>query len=252
MFPRGQPMLRAILLSLLCLLFVFILGTPLLVYALISGNTDPLYNVGVSCARFAMRLGGVTLDVRGREKIPRGQALVFMANHESNIDPPAIFACLPPVLVLAKKESFRIPILGPAMRLRGFVPVDRKDRERAIEAVEQACKALRGGHSFVVFPEGTRSPDGRLQPLKKGGFIMALKAGAPIVPVSLSGTRRIMRKGDAAIHPGTIRITFHEPIRTLGGSLDDRDELIEEVRQALLSGLADDEWPLEDLAKRQA
>lgn len=244
-------MLRAILLSLVCLLFVFILGTPLLIYALITGNSDPLYNVGVSCARFAMRLGGIRLDVSGREKMPEQQAIVFMANHESNIDPPAIFACLPPVLVLAKKESFQIPILGRAMRLRGFIPVDRSDRDRAIEAVEQAAKALRAGHSFVVFPEGTRSPDGRLQPLKKGGFIMALKAGATIVPVSLSGGRRIMRKGDPAIHPGTIRITFHDPIRTEGRSIDDRDKLVEEVRQALLSGLADEEWPLEDLAKRQ-
>ncbi|HEV2426409.1 MAG TPA: lysophospholipid acyltransferase family protein [Terriglobia bacterium] len=244
-------MLRAILLSLLCLLFILILGTPLLLFALITGNTDPLYNVGVSCARLAMRLGGIRLEVRGRERMPPRQAVVFMANHESNIDPPAIFACLPPVLVLAKKESFRIPVLGPAMRLRGFIPVDRRDRERAIEAVEQACKALRAGQSFVVFPEGTRSPDGRLQPLKKGGFIMALKAGAPIVPVSLSGGRRIMRKKDPAIHPGAIRITFHEPIRTAGRSIDDRDQLIEEVRQALLSGLTDDEWPLEDLAKRQ-
>lgn len=244
-------MLRAILLSLLCLLFIFILGTPLLIYALISRNTDPLYKVGVACARLAMRLGGIRLDVRGWDKVPQRQAVVFMANHESNIDPPAIFACLPPVLVLAKKESFRIPVLGPAMRLRGFIPVDRSDRERAIEAVEQASKALRAGHSFVVFPEGTRSPDGRLQPLKKGGFIMALNAGALIVPVSLSGGRRIMRKGDPAIHPGTICITFHEPIRTEGRSVDDRDQVIEEVRKALLSGLTEDEWPLEDLAKRQ-
>jgi len=244
-------MLRAILLSLLCLLFVFILGTPLLIYALISGNTDPIYNVGVSCARFAMRLGGIRLDVRGWERVPQRQAVVFMANHESNIDPPAIFACLPPVLVLAKKESFRIPILGPAMRRRGFIPVDRADRERAIEAVEQASRALRAGHSFVVFPEGTRSPDGRLQPLKKGGFIMALKAGAPIVPVSLSGGRRIMRKGDGAIHPGTIRVTFHEPIPTAGRSVEDRDEVIREVREALLSGLADDEWSFEDLTRRR-
>jgi 1-acyl-sn-glycerol-3-phosphate acyltransferase len=244
-------MLRAIFLSLVCLLCTFLLGTPLLIYAWLTGNTDPLYNTGIFCAAFAMRIGGIRIDVCAREKIPSGQAVVFMANHTSNIDPPAIFVCLPPVLVLAKKESFRIPILGPAMRLRGFVPVDRKNRERAIAAVEEACQALRAGRSFVVFPEGTRSPDGRLQPLKKGGFIMALKAGAPIVPVSISGARRIMRRGEAAIHPGGIRITFHDPIRTDGRSVEDRDAVIEEVRQALLAGLADEEWPLDDLAKRR-
>ncbi len=245
-------MLRSILLSLLCLLFIFVLGTPLVLYALLTRKTDPVYNVGVGCARLALRLGGVRLDVRGRERIPQGQAVVFMCNHESNIDPPAIFPCLPPVLVLAKKEAFRIPVLGPAMRLRGFVPVDRSDRERAIEAVDEACRKLHAGQSFIIFPEGTRSPDGRLQPLKKGGFIMALRAGAPIVPVSLSGTFRIMRKGEIAVHPGTVRVTFHDSIRTDNRSIEDRDALIEEVRQALLSGLDDDEWPLEDLQKHRA
>jgi 1-acyl-sn-glycerol-3-phosphate acyltransferase len=239
-------MLRAIFLSLLCLLFIFFGGTPLVVYALITGNTEPLYNLGVLCVRLALRLGGIRLDVRGREKIPPGRALVFMPNHASNIDPPAIVTCLPPVLVLGKKEAFRIPVLGRAMRMRGFIPVDRRNREQAIEAVEQASQALREGKSFLVYPEGTRSPDGRLQALKKGGFIMAMKAGAPIMPVSISGGPHIMRKGEAAIHPGTIRITFHDPIRTDNRHLEDRDELMEEVRQALLSGLSKEEWPLDE------
>ena len=245
-------MLRAIFLSLLGLLFIFFAGTPLVVYALITGNTNPLYKVGIFCSSLGLRLGGIRLDVRGREKIPPDRAVVFMANHESNIDSPAIAVCLPPVLVLGKKEAFRIPVLGRAMRMRGFIPVDRKERERAIEAVERASEALRGGKSFLIFPEGTRSPDGRLQRLKKGGFIMALKAGAPIVPVSLSGGRRIMGKGEAAIHAGRIRVTFHDPVRTDHRSLEDRDQVMEEVRQALLSGLDEDEWPLEDLAKRPA
>lgn len=244
-------MLRAIFLSLLSLFFVFFLGTPLVLYALVTGNTDPLYAAGVFCGGVVLRLGGVRLDVRGREKIPAGCAVVFMANHQSNADPPALAVCLPPVLVLAKKEAFRIPVFGRAMRMRGFVPVDRRDRERAIEAVEQAARELRAGKSFLVFPEGTRSPDGRLQPLKKGVFILALEGGAPIVPVSISGSYYIMRKGEAAVHPGHMRITFHDPIRTDNRSLEDRDRIMEEVRQALLSGLTEAEWPLEDLARRQ-
>jgi 1-acyl-sn-glycerol-3-phosphate acyltransferase len=245
-------MLRTTILSLLCFLFILFLGAPLLVYARVSGNTDSLYAVGLFCVRLVLRLGGIRLEVRGQEKIPRGQAAVFMANHQSNIDPPAVFASLPPVLVLAKHEVFRIPVLGPAMRLRGFIPVDRRDRARAIECVEQASEALRAGKSFLVFPEGTRSPDGRLQPLKKGGFIMALNAGAPIVPVSLSGGRHIMRKGEMAIRPGPVRITFHDPVRTLDRRMEDRNQVMEEVREALLSGLTDEERPLEDLAKRQS
>jgi 1-acyl-sn-glycerol-3-phosphate acyltransferase len=241
-------MLRAIFLFLISLLFILLLGVPLLIYAAITRNTDPLYHVGVYCAGLLLRLGGIRTEVRGRERIPAGRAVVFMANHQSNVDPPAIFACLPPVLVIAKKESFRIPVLGPAMRMRGFIPIDRKDRERAIEAVQKAALALRAGSSFLVFPEGTRSPDGRLQPFKKGAFILALEASVPIVPVSLSGACRIMRKGDLAIHAGTMRITFHNPIPT-----EDRrigNGLMDEVRRAILQGLAEDEWPIEELSAR--
>jgi 1-acyl-sn-glycerol-3-phosphate acyltransferase len=236
-------MLRGISLGLLSLLLVFLLGTPLVIYAVISGNTDPLYRTGIYCAALVMRLGGVRVHVHGREKIPAGQAVVFMPNHQSNADGPAVFPCLPPVLVLVKQEVFRIPVLGRAMRLRGFIPVDRARRERAIEAVEEASRSLRAGNSFVIFPEGTRSADGRLQPLKKGGFIMALKAGAPIVPVSISGGRQIMRKGDWAVHAGTMRVTIHDPIPTLNRSL--HDGIIGEVRAAIINGLAEDEWPID-------
>ena len=236
-------MLRGILLGLLSLLLVFFLGTPLLVYAVVSGNTDPLYRAGVYCARLVLSLGGIRVEVHHREKIPAGQALVFMANHQSNADPPALFPCLPPVLVLVKKEMFSIPIFGRAMKLRGFVPVDRSRRERAIEAVDEAARSLQAGSSFVIFPEGTRSPDGRLQPLKKGGFIMALKAGSPIVPVSISGGRKVMRKGDWAVRPGTMQVSFHDPIPTVNRRLD--DGIIDEVARAILAGLKEDERPIE-------
>ena len=110
--------------------------------------------------------------------------MVFMPNHQSNVDPPAALAVLPPVLVMVKREFFRVPILGRAMLLRGFIPVERKHRERAIAAVERAVESLKAGYSFLAYPEGTRSPDGRLQVFKKGVFVMAIKAQAPIVPVS--------------------------------------------------------------------
>ncbi len=185
------------------------------------------------------------MEVRGLENICTDRAVVFMPNHQSNCDPPAIFTILPPVLVMGKKEFFRVPILGRGMLLRGFIPVDRKNRQRAIEAMEEGVKSLKAGHSFLVFPEGTRSPDGRLQPFKRGVFIMAIKAGAPIVPISISGTRKIMPKGKFEIHPGVERITVHNPVSTEGRTLDDREKIMEQVRQAILSGLAEEEWPLE-------
>jgi 1-acyl-sn-glycerol-3-phosphate acyltransferase len=149
------------------------------------------------------------------------------------------------MLALAKKELFRIPILGPAMRMHGFVPVDRQNRERAVQAVEEAVVKLREGRSFIAFPEGTRSRDGRLQLFKKGVFVMAIKAAAPIVPVSVSGSSRIMQKGKAAIQPGTVRITVHEAISTEGLTIDDRDALSRQVRKAIMNGLEPDELPLE-------
>ena len=236
-------MIRTLLAGLVALAFIFLLGTPLLIYAVISGDTDPLYWAGRAGARATLWAAGVRIDVHGREKIPAGRAAVFMPNHQSNIDPPAVFIVLPPVLVLGKQEFFRTPVLGRAMRLRGFVPVDRRNRERAIEAVDEAVESLKAGNSFLVFPEGTRSADGRLQPFKKGAFMMALKAGAPIVPVSISGAFKIMRKGEFAIHPGLVRVTFHDAVPTEGCALDDRGRIMGAVRQAILSGLTPDEWP---------
>jgi len=244
-------MLRATYVSLAAFIMIFLLGIPLLLYAAVTGNTDVLYSVGVYCAGLVLRIGGVRLEVRGREKIPLGRAVVFMSNHQSNADPPALAAALPPVLFLAKREAFRIPVLGRAMRLRGFVPVDRKNRERAAMAIDEAAGALRKGKSFLVYPEGTRSPDGRLQPLRKGVFVMALRAGAPIVPVSLSGATRIMRKGEWAMHSGLIRITLQNPVRTDNRSLDDRDQVMEEVRRAILQGLEKEEWGEQDLSRQQ-
>ncbi len=237
-------MIRALLVTLLAFALLVLLAAPLMVYAMLTGDTEVLYRTGIWGVKLVLRASGVRLDVSGRENIPAGRAVVFMPNHQGNCDPPAVISILPRVRAIAKQEFFRVPILGPAIRLCGFIPVDRKNRERAIEAIEAGVQALKDGHSFLAFPEGTRSADGRLQPLKKGVFVMALEAAAPIVPVSVSGSSRIMRKGKFVIHPGTVRITVHPAIPTAGRSLEDRDEIMDQVRRALLSGLSEDEMPL--------
>ena len=236
-------MLRAFLVTFITFAYVLVFGPPVLIYALLSGNGDPVYRTGVLGARLALWLAGVQLEVQGRDRIPRGRPVVFMANHQSNCDPPALLAVLPNVLVLVKKEFFRVPIIGSGMRLVGFIRVDRKNREQALDAVERGVLALKAGKSFLVYPEGTRSPDGRLQKFKKGVFVMAVKAGAPIVPISVSGSNKIMPKGKFVIRPGRVRITFHDSIPTEGLTTEDRDVIIERVRQAILTGLAKDEWP---------
>lgn len=238
-------MIRTVFVAVVILVFLAVLGVPLLIYSVLAGETDTLYRVGKWGCGMVVRLAGIKVEVRGRENIPAGRAVVFMPNHQSNCDPPALISVLPEVLVLPKKEVFRIPILGRAMRLRGFIPVDRKNRERAMQAVDAAVKALKAGNSFLVYPEGTRSPDGRPLPFKRGAFILAIRAEAPIVPISVSGASRIMRKGEWAIHPGTLRITIHPPVATAGFGEEDRGAIIELVKAAVISGLAEDEKPAE-------
>jgi 1-acyl-sn-glycerol-3-phosphate acyltransferase len=238
-------MIRAFLITLVTFAYIAVLGPPLLIYAAIRGNGDLVYRIGTLGARMALWLAGARLEIHGLERIPSHRPVVFMANHQSNVDPPALLAVLPPVLVLAKKEFFRVPILGRAMVACGFIPVDRRSREQALEAVEKGVQALKAGKSFLVYPEGTRSPDGRLQRFKKGVFVMAIKAGAPIVPISVSGSNKIMPKGEFVIRPGRVRITFHEPVATEGSAMEDRQLIIDRVRQAILAGLEKDEWPLE-------
>ncbi len=240
-----KVMFRTLLVYVVIVLFILILGPPLLLWSATSGNTDALYAVGLFGAKTALRLAGVRLEVIGAENIPVGTAAVFMPNHQSNCDPPAVASILPPVLIMAKKEFFRLPILGTGMRMRGFVPVDRANRERAFAAVDSAVAALKSGHSFLVFPEGTRSKIGRLQAFKRGVFVMAIKAGVPIVPISVSGANKIMRRGDFRIHPGPVRITIHNPIPTAGYSIANRAEVVARVRRAIMEGLSPEELPLE-------
>jgi 1-acyl-sn-glycerol-3-phosphate acyltransferase len=235
---------RTLLVYAVILLLLLVLGPPLILWSLITGNADTLYSVGVRSATVALRLAGVRLIVRGREKIPMVKAVVFMANHQSNCDPPAVAAVLPPVLIMAKKEFFRIPIMGTGMRMRGFISVDRSNRERAFQAVDEAVASLKAGHSFLVFPEGTRSITGRLQRFKRGVFVMAIKAGVPIVPISVSGANKIMPRGDFRIHPGPVRITIHDPIPTAACSIADRSRVAQQVRQAIIQGLLPEERPL--------
>jgi 1-acyl-sn-glycerol-3-phosphate acyltransferase len=237
-------MFRAFLTTLVTLAYVFVMGPPVLIYAAITGNGDPVYKVGILGARMALWLAGARLEIHGRDRIPRGRPVVFMANHQSNCDPPALLVSLPPVLVMVKKEFYRVPVIGRGMVACGFICVDRRNREQALEAVEKGVAALKAGKSFLVYPEGTRSLDGRLQSFKKGVFVMALKAGAPIVPISVSGSNKIMPKGKFVMRPGRVRITFHEPVPTEGLRVEDRQVIIDRVRQAILAGLEKDEWPV--------
>jgi 1-acyl-sn-glycerol-3-phosphate acyltransferase len=237
-------MLRTLLVSLFLLLYLLCVAPWFLLYAAVTTHVEPLYRVGVFGARLALRLAGVRVQVAGQEHVP-AQPCVFLANHASNADPPAVVAAIPKrVALMAKKELFRIPIFSRALLTGGFVPVDRSDPEAAWRSVEQAIARVREGLSFLVFPEGTRSRDGRLQPFKKGAFVIAIVAGVPVVPISVAGSQRVMPKGAVAIRPGTIHVRFHPAIPTTGMSLDDRNRLASEVHRVIASALPEEQQPL--------
>ena len=176
----------------------------------------------------------VRVKVEGAQRVPTGGPVVYMANHESWLDIPLLLVAIPgQVRFLAKSSLFSIPFLGWAMRAMGFIPVDRVNRRTAIKSFEEAAARIRAGRSVLVFPEETRTEDGSLLPFQRGGFLIAIKAGLPIVPVGLDGARRCMAKYSYVVRPGKIVVRFGDPIPTAGRAVSDKTALMEATRNAI-------------------
>jgi 1-acyl-sn-glycerol-3-phosphate acyltransferase len=185
-------------------------------------------------ARLVLLGGFIRLRVEGAERVPRDTPVVFMSNHESWLDIPALLAAIPvQVRFLAKKSLFSWPAFGWAIASMGFIPVDRQNRRTAIKSFEEAAARIRTGRSVLIFPEETRSVDGNLLPFQRGGFLIALKAGIPIVPVGLQGPRQCMPKHSYLVRPGTITVRFGGAIPTAGHGVTGKGELMAEVRRAM-------------------
>ena len=190
-----------------------------------------LYVLGHWGVALGTSLAGIRTRVAGREHLQPDRAVVFCCNHQSNIDPPILFQALHPRLhILFKRELTKLPLLGRAFQIGGFVPIDRRSREHSMAAIEQAAGSLRRGNSFLTFPEGTRSRTGALLPFKRGPFLMALKAQVPVVPVAIQGGTASMRKGSPLVRPATVSVRIGEPVETRGMDVADREKLADEVR----------------------
>jgi len=230
--------------SLLVFVTILVLALPaalvLIPFTLLTGNVGPLYSAGSWIARVAIAVAGIRIRIDGLENVPPGRACIFMANHVSNLDAPALMSHLPGrTVVFLKRELLKLPIIGYAFKLANFIPVGRTgSTESAQESVADAVRALASGLTITTFVEGMRSLDGRMLPFKKGAFYLAKDSGAPCIPVSIYGTEKIIPWGSNRIHPGVAHIVFHLALDP--ADYDTRDDLSEAVRAAIASGLP--EW----------
>ncbi len=208
-------------------------------WTFITRNAALLYKCGTTLAYLAVRIAGIRTKLVGLDKIDPKGTYIFMSNHVSNVDPPVLVPFIPRrTSVIAKKEIWRIPILAQALDLAEIVPVDRKDRDSAIDSVRRAGEVMRHGINMTIYPEGTRSPDGRLLPFKKGPFHLAAETGFPIVPITILGTENMMPKGSSIIHGGTATLVFHSPLDPK--QFASREDLMQAVADAIASALPED------------
>ncbi|HWK30934.1 MAG TPA: lysophospholipid acyltransferase family protein [Terriglobales bacterium] len=229
-------MIRSLILASWYALAIVTLGPVGIVHAFITNDISWLYWRAMWVANFGLRTIGVRIEVEGRDRFDPNGTYIYMLNHVSNLDPPLVIPLLPRrTSVLLKKELMKIPILSRAMKMAQFVPVDRSNREAAITSISRAVDVLRDGVNISIFPEGTRSRDGKLLPFKKGPFHLAIESGVDIIPVTIHGTEQMMPKGRNTIRPGVAHVIFHAPVSPKDHA--SREELTEAVRKVIESSL---------------
>lgn len=225
---------RSLLAYVFVIVYVVIVGGPAVLFSIVTHGHAHLLVLGIACIRTAMAILGIRAVVMGAEHIQHRRAALYTVNHASNVEPPIIFAVLreltPRLKVVYKAVLRKLPILGRGFDAVGFVPIEREHRERATQAIDSAARSVVSGNSLLMFPEGTRSRTGELLPFKKGAFVLAIKAQAPVVPTAIFGAARAMRPGSPLIWPTTVRVHFGSPIETAGLDISDRDALSTRVR----------------------
>jgi 1-acyl-sn-glycerol-3-phosphate acyltransferase len=219
-------------------LYTLVIGPPIIVASFFDGGRTML-RLGRVWIGWILSTVRVSTEVEGLENVPTHTPIILMSNHQSLVDIAAIVSTLPRSVrwrFVAKKELVRVPIFGQALVASGHIIIDRGHHAKAVESLRRAAERIRSGTTVIIFPEGTRSSNGHLQPFKSGPFHLALEAQVPIVPVTVSGSQHATPKGTLRVHPGTVKIVYGKPIPTRGLGLDDRRTLRDRVRNAIAAG----------------
>jgi 1-acyl-sn-glycerol-3-phosphate acyltransferase len=227
-------MIRSIYISCWVAVSTFCLGCMAILLSLFGLTGNPIHKIAEVWARSILAVSGIDVTVNGLSNVDPAKSYIYMSNHQSNVDIWVLLAHLPVQFRwLAKAELFKIPILSRSMRAAGYISINRFDKQSAFNSIDQAAEKIKEGVSVMIFPEGTRSFDGKIRSFKKGGFVLAVKSGVPVVPVIIHGTFSIMPKGSLRVKPGSVVLEIQKPIDTGGYTFESKDALIERVRHVI-------------------
>jgi 1-acyl-sn-glycerol-3-phosphate acyltransferase len=250
-----KSFIRTVMLYVVAFFATLVIGLTVMIAALLGVKDKPnglFDNAPRWWSILVLWAAGIKVRVHGMENVNVGEPHIFASNHVSWFDVPALAKILPHYKFVAKAELFKVPVFGRAMRAVGMIEIQRENRKAAFGAYDVAAERIRSGASVVVFPEGTRGREYALRPFKKGPFVLAIAAGAPIVPIIVHGTIDIMKKGSMWVNPGTIDVHLLEPVSTNGVDYDHREALMQTVRGRMADAMRDlyGVEPLPTLASR--
>ena len=237
-------MIRFLFLNIFIGLYTMLMCVWALLVALFDKGGGKLvhFKVAVPWARGVLRACGVKVEVRGLASVEADLPRIYMANHQSAFDIFTLLACLPvDFKFILKRELMKIPLFGPAMKRADYIAIDRGDPRKAVASINSAAERIKAGASVLIFPEGTRSADGRIQAFKKGGFHLAVKSGCDIVPITIINSRNIVQKGSMRINSGKITMSIGEPIGIKGYGKRNLEQLMARVRDSMISEMSENE-----------
>ena len=231
-------MIRSALLVMIGLAVTAFMSICAFLFPFIAPGENYVHRIAYLWARMLLWLASTRVEVIGRENVQIDKPHIFMANHQSDFDILIVLAYIPGQFRwIAKKELFKIPVFGKAMRNAGYIEIDRQNHEKALKSLEEAARKIREGKSVVTFPEGTRSKDGTVKPFKQGMFHLAIESGVPIIPISIIGAKEIMPKRSLNVKPGRITMVIDRPVDVKGYTKETRGELIERVRNIIVGNV---------------